>query len=396
MSIRIFLFGFLLLCLPLFRQDFFVQHGTIFPLYFFLFPIGFIVMLWSVCSGRFKRLAVLVSVFAVVEAGLVGTVAYMAHYQRYAPLSSDYYYWVRELYGSFRNTTNFNSDLSRYDPTFGYRFKPGITGRFTNPEFDVEIKTNSLGVRDDEASVQHPPIVVLGDSHGMGWGVEHEQRFSEVMEKRLHLRVLNTAITSYGTHRETQLLGQVNLDSCKVVIIQYCDNDLLENTANLSKTQKSGIDTIGFVVAGRENRINRTYFPFKGIFLSLRWLINNKIKSAPKPDVQVPAKQVIASTKTKSEHADAFFPYLARIRARYKGPIVVFDLGVYNFPIVKEFEAYQAIHPADSVYFVNVHALLNRPDYFTIDDHINARGHAKIGVALADLIQKKEWLKRPE
>ncbi|MEO6286291.1 MAG: hypothetical protein ABIN80_26130 [Dyadobacter sp.] len=158
MSIRIFLFGFLLLCLPLFRQDFFVQHGTIFPLYFFLFPIGLIVMLWSFCSGRFDRLAILVSIFAVIEAGLVGSVAYMAHYQRYAPLSNDYYYWVRELYGSFRNTTNFNNDLSRYDSTFGYRFKPGITGRFTNPEFDVEIKTNSLGVRDDEASVQHPPI----------------------------------------------------------------------------------------------------------------------------------------------------------------------------------------------------------------------------------------------
>ncbi|MEO6286290.1 MAG: hypothetical protein ABIN80_26125 [Dyadobacter sp.] len=62
---------------------------------------------------------------------------------------------------------------------------------------------------------------------------------------------------------------------------------------------------------------------------------------------------------------------------------------------MKEFEAYQAIHPADRVYFVNVHALLSRSDYFTIDDHINAGGHAKIGAAMAELIQKNNWLKRP-
>lgn len=395
MNFKLFLFGVLLICIPIFRQDFFVNHFTIFPLYFIFFPVGLVVLLWSVSAGRLKRLYVLLGICIVIELALVGSIVYMVHYQRYTPLSEKYFFWMREQYGFFKSTTNFDAKLSRHDSIMGYKFQSGITGRFTNPEFNVEIKTNSLGVRDDEASLHDPSIVVLGDSHGMGWGVEQQERFSEVLEKQFDIKVLNTAITSYGTHRESKLLSQVDLDSCKLLIIQYCDNDLDENRVNYPNPQKSGIDARAFEVAGKQNTINKTYFPFKGIFLSLRSLIINGLKKSPPPAPAAPAKPVTNVPAVKQEHAEAFFPYLERIRAIYKGPIVVFDLGVYNYPIVKEFESYQATHPAQDTYFFNVHPLLGRPEYFTIDDHINARGHGKIGLALADYIQAKGWLKKP-
>ncbi len=350
-------------------------------------------MLWSISGQRLVRLSVLLGVCVFIEASLVGSIAYMAHYQRYTPLPESYYYWIRAEYSFFKSTTNFDSDLSRYDSSLTYRFRSNITGRFSNPEFDVEVKTNSLGVRDDETSLQHPSVVVLGDSHAMGWGVEQPDRFSEVLANRLHVKVLNTAITSYGTHRETKLLGQVNLDSCQLLIIQYCDNDLEENKVNLVEAQNLGMNEIAFKVAEKQNTINKTYFPFKGIFLGLRWLITTGIKSASQPIRKATRPQVVDPEATKFEHAEAFFPYMSRVRDQYKGPIVVIDLGVFNYPIVKEFRAYQAVHPADGIYFVNVHPLLTQQDYFTIDDHINTKGHAKIGEALANFIQKKNWIK---
>ncbi|MGV3600010.1 MAG: SGNH/GDSL hydrolase family protein [Dyadobacter fermentans] len=387
-----FLLGLLLMCLTLFRQDFFVRHSTIFPVYFFLFPIGLVIMLWSFCNGKKKRLVILLGIFTVMEIALAGSVWYMAAFQKYAPFSDSYYYWVRQQYaGSFKNTTNFNSQLSRYDSLLTYRFRPQITGRFTNPEFDVEIKTNSAGVRDDEASLRHPKIVVLGDSHAMGWGVEHEERFSEVIEKQLKINVLNTGVTSYGTYRETKLLNELNLDSCKLLIIQYCDNDLDENKANLVKDQKSSIDAFGFEVAEKQNTISKIYFPFKGIYITIRWLIAEALKKSPAP-AAIAADVKTGNPIRQPEHAQAFFPYLNRIRERYHGPIVVFDLGVYNFPIVTEFQTYQAHHPMENVHFINVHPLLDTKYYFTIDDHINARGHRKIGEALATFIRTNRWM----
>jgi hypothetical protein len=388
-----FLFAVLLICLSLFRQDFFVRHSTIFPLYFCLFPIGMLILLWSVSNKRRMRFAALLSVCAAIEVGLVGSVIYMARYQRYQPLPEDYYYWVLGQYGYFKNTTNFNKDLSLYDSSLVYRFQPNITRRFKNAEFDVEVKSNSLGLRDDEASLRHPSIVVMGDSHGMGWGVEKKERFSEAIEQRLDVNVLNTAITSYGTYRETKSLAQVDLDSCKLLIIQYCENDLEENKANLPEPKKSLTDQYGFEIAAKQNTINNTYYPFKGLFVGIRWLITTGANSAFQAIPTATAKNAAsAHSVVKSAHAEAFFPYLSRIRTRYKGPILVFDLGVYNYPIVTEFQAYQASHPADDLHFVNVHPLLSRKDYFTIDDHINAHGHAKIGAALADYIQKRGWV----
>ncbi|OJV12718.1 MAG: hypothetical protein BGO21_02945 [Dyadobacter sp. 50-39] len=352
------------------------------------------IIIWSFAKSSPKRFFLLFGLFVIAEAALIGGSWYIAKYQTKGPFSENYVNWVRQQYaGSFKNTTNFNSTLSQYDSLLTYRFRPNITGRFKNPEFDIEIKTNSLGVRDDEASLLNPSIIILGDSHGMGWGVEQSERFSEIIERKLNTRVLNTAITSYGSHRETSLLDEVEMDSCKLLIIQYCDNDLEENKANLLKAQNPSIDKHGFDVAERQNKVSSTYFPFKGIFATLRWLIGEAFKKTPPPAIAQAAAKPVAPSVRKLEHAEAFFPYLSRIRTRYKGLIVVFDLGVYNFPIVGEFQAYQSIKPMPEIYFVNVHPLLDRRYYFTIDDHINVRGHAKIGVALSELIQQKRWLK---
>jgi len=391
MNFIAFLSGILLMCMALFRQDFFVRHSSIFPLYFLLFPVGLLITIWSFTKGKWKRTAFVFGVFAFVEIALIASVWYMAVYQRHAPLPLSYLNWMRLQYmNGFKNTTNFNSRLSQYDSLLTYRFRRNITGRFMNPEFDVEIKTNSLGVRDDESSLRNPAIIVLGDSHGMGWGVEHYQRFSEVIEKKLNTTVLNTSITSYGTYRETKLLNELDLSSCKLLIIQYCNNDLEENQANLVRDQKPSIESFGFDVAERQNTIYNTYFPFKGIFISLRWAVAELLKKTPAPSMA--SVHAAGSKVQKSEHAEAFFPYLHRIRTRYKGPILVFDLGVYNLPIVNEFQFYNTLHPIENVYFVNVHPLLDRRYYFTIDDHINARGHIKIGTALAEFIQRRGWL----
>ena len=57
------------------------------------------------------------------------------------------------------------------------------------PEFVHHMKTNSLGLREDEIVVPKPAgtrrIVGLGDSFAMGYGVEKEDTYLEVMERAL-------------------------------------------------------------------------------------------------------------------------------------------------------------------------------------------------------------------
>jgi len=136
---------------------------------------------------------------------------------------------VHTIYeNDYRNIIQFEPDLARYDAELTYTLKPG-TFRFRNPEFDTEYRVNRLGLRDDDASLAKPDIIVLGDSEAMGWGVRQEETYAEIIRRKSRLNVLNAAISSYGTVREMRLLNRLETGNLKYLIIHYMDNDYIEN-----------------------------------------------------------------------------------------------------------------------------------------------------------------------
>jgi hypothetical protein len=132
------------------------------------------------------------------------------------------------IYARERPIIKFEPACARYDPTIGYTLKPGSCN-FGGREFMNRYDINSLGTRDDEASLQHPEIIVAGDSFAMGWGVNQEETFVKQLEKKIGIKVLNAAVASYGTAREMMILRRLPTDRMKYLIIQYCGNDIDEN-----------------------------------------------------------------------------------------------------------------------------------------------------------------------
>jgi len=135
----------------------------------------------------------------------------------------------RRIYFAYdMKSIQFLPESSRYDRELAYTLRPGKF-IFSNAEFATEYTVNSLGVRDTEASLDSPRIIVLGDSYAMGWGVGQNQTFAKLLEAKTGLRVLNAAVASYGTAREMILLRKIKKDKFKYLIIQYCENDYEEN-----------------------------------------------------------------------------------------------------------------------------------------------------------------------
>ena len=80
----------------------------------------------------------------------------------------------------------------------------------------VDVKIDSLGLRDHEVALQKPPdnyrIVVLGDSTTLGWGVHFEKTYPKLLEQSLNANppsarwkkyeVVNTGIGNYNTAQE--------------------------------------------------------------------------------------------------------------------------------------------------------------------------------------------------
>src|SRR4029453_2223238 len=136
---------------------------------------------------------------------------------------------VQQIYRHFNRTLiQFDEACAVYDPEVTYTLKPG-TCTFGNLEFKNTFNVNRLGVRDDEASLDGPEIIVLGDSHAMGWGVEQRETLSRVLARTCGLKVLNAAVSSYGTAREMTLLNRLDTSRLRFLIVQAAPQHFLGN-----------------------------------------------------------------------------------------------------------------------------------------------------------------------
>lgn len=95
------------------------------------------------------------------------------------------------------------------DPDLIWTFRPSVTGTWGTDEFQETAAINSLGMRDHEISPRQPGerrIVAIGDSFTYGHGVQLEESYPKVLERRLAERgagappitVLNAGQPGYG------------------------------------------------------------------------------------------------------------------------------------------------------------------------------------------------------
>ena len=112
-----------------------------------------------------------------------------------------------------------------------YKPKEGIC-QFSNPEFKTTLNFTkfyrSHFIKNSEIDKKNP-IIVIGDSIAMGWGVNDNETFfsSEELSKR---KVYNMGVSSYGTVREIKRLKLSPFyEDTDTIIIQYHPNDLDEN-----------------------------------------------------------------------------------------------------------------------------------------------------------------------
>ena len=79
--------------------------------------------------------------------------------------------------------------VSRFVPADALIFSPHDEYRYRTSEFSAVAHANAMGFRDREFSPEAPPgvtrILAIGDSFTYGWGVEDDEAWPKVLERRL-------------------------------------------------------------------------------------------------------------------------------------------------------------------------------------------------------------------
>lgn len=274
---------------------------------------------------------------------------------------------------------------AEYDPDFFYRFKTGDCV-FKNREFNVVNSYNSLGLRDDEGSLNHPSVLVLGDSYTMGWGVAQNEAYPQQLEALYGEKVLNAGVSSFGTAREMKLLKKINLPHINTVIIQYHPNDFEENEICVRNSYILPIrpertyDSIREMIAYR----NR-YFPFKylsGITKGVaRSILFPEKKEVPGDTLEARLFLDILLNAGLQEMASRILVFKIDAVNTTNGFV-----DAVNYLLATE----QKYGPLSNLTTIPMEGLFTKEDFFILDTHIRESGHEKVAATLNGYLDKRD------
>ena len=295
---------------------------------------------------------------------------------------------LRRYYLEFdRELIQASAHSARYDPELFYTLRPG-TFRFVGREFDVEFHVNHLGLRDDEADLAAPDVVVLGDSYAMGWGVAASETLAARVQAASGLKVLNAAVSSYGTAREVKLLERLDLSRARALVIQYGANDAWENASLRRHGGRLPIRSRDAF----EHNLRRTAQRRRYVFGKRTFEIVRGVLGRPDPhNPPLPSPE---------EQARLFVGALLSAREHLEGRVlVVFEINPLQqmtgaFAHALRREIHQPGHPlfVQGMQVLDLSEVLEAGHYFHLDDHLRAGGHAAVArevvaaLARADLL----------
>ena len=271
-------------------------------------------------------------------------------------------------FGGIREIWQSNDNCIEYDKELIYVPKKSSCN-FNNIEFETTLSFNNYGrYSDHPINYNNNSIVVLGDSHAMGWGVNDEDTFSAILEKKINRPVYNLAVAGYGTPRELIRLEKSNLiNEAETIVIQYCYNDYGENKDFVINTDDQAKEK--FDIVGKSKPMSF-------------W---KKLRKSFRYSLTIPIDIITAKNQLMdfNNHHDLFESKLLESDILKNKKIIIFyvngyDMKFFNFPQGKS-------KNIENLHYYDLD--IGEKYTFRIDGHLNEIGHDFIAEELYKILK---------
>jgi lysophospholipase L1-like esterase len=324
----------------------------------------------------------------------------------------------------YNTWVQFDKECSKYDSELFYTMKPGNCN-FTSAEFSIKHKNNSYGLRDENEDLNKVEIITLGDSFTLGYGVQQEETFASLIEDNVKKETLNAGMSSYGTARESIILNRLlktnKLSNLKYIVLQYCNNDYLENDNYVKNDynlevgpefseKKYELDKVLLMEHAISPVHKMAYNDISNAINSLG--ATNSLKRIFYGNIIVILRQLQIITDEKKSVFETGLPgwntedrvykdFLKILQKIIKNPLLGKDVKIILFDvepfmqhdpfyskIKKMLENKQYSEIKKRVILVDIPSILDgNKDYFLIDGHTNRSGNIKIANKISQVIK---------
>jgi hypothetical protein len=286
---------------------------------------------------------------------------------------------------------NVGPSYTVFDPVYGKRLKPSFHATRYTPEFTNTFTTNSLGFRGPEPdSLPTRPVLFIGDSYTMGYGVNDGEEFPELVRRALvaarqRIPVVNAGTGDNGNGRWVKFLRNEGARlSPRLVVLQVSDNDFGDNL-------KEGLFTIGPSGDLVEKPVPRPGWPrlvqawIEAVpGLAYSHLVGLSRQAVPAPRGRGTDTGPAGGTERR-DHSDQLTYRLIQetlqICERNGWPVLALEVGVGE-PRLAEL---RSTFDQRGIDLIVVPASTVRPDlYYRIDRHWNSRGHQWVATSVLD------------
>ena len=285
---------------------------------------------------------------------------------------------------------NVGASFTQYDPVMWKRLKPDFQTTRVTPEFTMRFSTNSLGARGPEPKAPlKGPILFLGDSFTMGYGVSDGQEYPALVQQELERRfgerspyVLNLGMGASGNGFWLKHLTHTapNVQP-SLVVMQVLENDFWDNQVeNLYNVDAAG-QLVELPVPQPDvmRRIQNIIERLPGLAGSnLVGLVRQAISGiGPKQNPLEGVATAAGPVKDKLDPGEALTIRIVETairRCQQNGwPVVLMAPGLRGAQQIAIRELAQAMQ----VPLLELPSKQDRPDlYYAIDGHWNMAGHA--------------------
>ncbi len=315
----------------------------------------------------------------------------------------------KQIYSRYRDIVQYNEKCFKKDYLFAISPKRNSSCEHESIEFQTSLYFGDYGNRTSKKIKRFnkkSELVIIGDSHAMGFGVKNEETFSHYLSSK-NVPNLNLAVSGYSTFLELKRLEDFSAKNSqfykniRTIVIQYCDNDLNSNRYYQIKSNKfniKNIDRYHNLIDKRSEKIiwefgeNNLYEDRQkalGSIIIFYQYYFNKVKSFARLFLSNFIDKYKFIPENEANHADPFFKVLERFPSLLKDKNIIILIssswGKDDKIIEKQFkEASKKYSIGNDIKVLEPN--LSQIDYFMADEHLNKEGHQKLGIELLKII----------